>query len=123
MTREPRSQVIRHDIRQRDKGPKHKTAATSARREDAHRGPQADPRVGIRKPSSRVCHQTAENECQYIVEEPTPSKTKEESADNLRVGAVGAPATFGSSVSTYRKNKWLHAYRFLELSSTKEGAM
>jgi hypothetical protein len=42
--------------------------------------------------------------------------------NSLSVGAVGAPATLGTSVPT-NQEKWWHAYRLLEKYSLKEGAI
>jgi hypothetical protein len=50
--------------------------------------------------NSQVFHQSAENGCQDIVEEPMPTQTKEEPTNSSGVGAVASPATFESSVPT-----------------------
>jgi hypothetical protein len=45
-----------------EKRPRHKTAATSGKQQNAHGGSQADPRAGSHKASSRVFRQASENE-------------------------------------------------------------
>jgi hypothetical protein len=55
------------------------------------------------------------------MEELVPSQTKAETADSLRAGAVGAPATFDSFVPTNRKKKWRQTYRLLGTTSLKGG--
>jgi hypothetical protein len=61
---------------------------------------QAGRRDGYRKAKSRDFHQTAENECQDIVEGSAPSETEKETAHKVRAGGVGALTTLGTSVRT-----------------------
>jgi hypothetical protein len=100
-------------IHQGHRRPIHKTAVTSAKRENCQQGPQEDPRNKSRKANSWVFRRTAENECQGSVDEPAPSKTKEETTDSLHAGAIGTQATFGSSAPPQRKKKWKYAHRLL----------
>jgi hypothetical protein len=57
------------------------------------------------------------------VKELAPFQTKEGATNSSCAGAVGALATFESSVHTDWKKKWQYAYRLLRMSSLKEGAM
>lgn len=59
------------------------------------------------KLSSHVSLKIPENEWHNILEKPAPSQTKEETTNILHAGAVGAMATFESSVATgWMQSRW-----------------
>jgi hypothetical protein len=57
------------------------------------------------------------------VEELAPFQRKEETTSGLSPGAVGASATFRSSVLIGWKKNWRYACGLLKMISLKEGAM
>jgi hypothetical protein len=71
-------------------------AAMFSKQEDTQQTPQKNIGAGSHEGGSRVLHQVLENECQDIVEEPTPPK---------------------------QKKKLRQAYRLLMTSSLKEKSM
>jgi hypothetical protein len=62
-----------------------------------------DKLMRVHKANSRDLHYTVENDHQDIVEWWAPSEMKEETANRVRVGDVGTPATLGSSHHTDRR--------------------
>jgi hypothetical protein len=68
---------------------------------------QGDCWAASRKANSQNFLQTAENECQDIVEGSAPSKTKEEPAHTVRAGDVGAFTTLGSFACIERKRRMI----------------
>jgi hypothetical protein len=61
----------------------------------------------IAKKNSRDFHQTAENECQDIVEMSAPSETKDKTARTIGAEDVGALATLGTFSVTDRYRRMM----------------
>jgi hypothetical protein len=81
-------------MQQRHKEPSPKKAASSRKQEGIQQDNQADSWTGGHKASSRVFHQTAENECLHMVQDSAPIQT-EETARGLHADATGALAPPG----------------------------
>jgi hypothetical protein len=58
-----------------------------------------------------------------MVEEQAPTQANKETMDSLCASAIGAPATFKSSVPTNWKKKEQYAYGLLGMSSLKKRAV
>jgi hypothetical protein len=81
----------------------------------------SDHRTGGREASSRVFHQAVESESLDMVEESAPTQMGEGPISGLSAGAVGGPATLGSSLPVNGMNGNID--RLLGTSSLKEGEM
>jgi hypothetical protein len=53
----------------------------------------------------------------------SPLPNKKGCTDSISASSAGPPVTSGSSVPTYQKQNWHHAYGLLKMSSLKEGAV
>jgi hypothetical protein len=94
-------------IQQRHKEPSPKRAITSGKQENTQQDVQADRRAGDHKANSLDFHQTAENQCQGIVERSASSEAKDKTAHRVGAEDAGALTTLGTFSLTDRYRRMI----------------